>query len=326
LQQPANTIFTFSQQVKRILWLLNKQTDKQVSDTLKRKNQMKLKNWKTWALTGAFALVTIGGTAGFVAAQEGGSDVAQRLTAVAQGEMGHRGGGERGAKGEALAAELGITVEELQAAHEAAKEAMIEQATADGWVSEDDAETGRPHFGRGPYYEGIYDKGEFLADALGISVSELEAAKAAVFKAHLAEKVDAGDLTEAEAADITAVHTFKESIDKDAMLAEALGISVSELDAARDNTTSFHDLLDELGLTHDELRDNMQAIAEQTVQDAVDSGELTEAQAELLQNSGRRGGHGGPRGGEHGPRGGEHGPRDGGQGPRGQQAPTGDNA
>ena len=33
-------------------------------------------------------------------------------------------------------------------------------------------------------------------------------------------------------------------------------ISVSELDAARDNITSFDDLLDELGLTHDELRDN----------------------------------------------------------------------
>ena len=74
-------------------------------------------------------------------------------------------------------------------------------------------------------------------------------------------------------------------------------------------------LLDELGLTHEEVRDNMQVIVDQLIQDAVDSGELTEEQAELLENRGRRGGRG------HG-----KGPRNGGQGPRGGQAPAGDNA
>lgn len=273
---------------------------------------MNIKNWKKYALVGAFALASVAGTVGFVAAQA--------PNAVATAVEAHRGGG-RGYGSEALAEELGITVEELQAAAEAAKEALREQAIADGWIDED-AE-GRFRFGRNQYYAGIYDEAEFLADALGISVSELEAAKDAVSDAKLAEKVEEGVIDEETAEDITAVRAFKDSIDKDAILAEALGISEADLNEARNNTVMFDELLEELDLTAEEVRTNGQAIMEQLVQDAIDSGELTEAQAELLQERGGRGkgGHGGPRGGGNG------GPRGGGfDGGSQETAPTGDNA
>ena len=44
-----------------------------------------------------------------------------------------------------------------------------------------------------------YDRDEFLADALGISVEELDAAQLVAYEAELAGRVAAGELTQAEA-------------------------------------------------------------------------------------------------------------------------------
>ena len=161
---------------------------------------------------------------------------------VAPSAFAHGGGDD------ALLSELGISVEAFAAAREEARVATINEAAAEGWITDDEAaaliENGRGvKLGRGSYYDGVLDKDAHLAAALGISTAELEAAKDTVREARLAEAVADGRLTAEEAADKTAVYEFKESMDKDTLLAEALGISISELNQARDNNVTFEELL-----------------------------------------------------------------------------------
>src|SRR5690606_15140617 len=90
----------------------------------------------------------------------------------------HLGGGSRlSGSDEALAEALGIELADLEAAEEEARIAMIDQAVADGLLTEAQAEQLKASsmgFGRG--FSG-YDKDEYLAAALGITVEELEAAE-----------------------------------------------------------------------------------------------------------------------------------------------------
>ncbi|MDX1665339.1 MAG: hypothetical protein R3272_16215 [Candidatus Promineifilaceae bacterium] len=125
-----------------------------------------------------------------------------------------------------LADALGITVEELEAAHEAARAAAVEQALAEGLITEAQAEAllagdvapraGR--FFRGYLLQGLeLEPQQLLADALGSSVEELEAAKAEVREARLAAMVDAGALSEEEAEMIAARHAVAAYVDHEAI-------------------------------------------------------------------------------------------------------------
>lgn len=203
-----------------------------------------------------------------------------------------------------LAAELGLTAEAFAAAKEEAHLAAIAEAAAGGWITDEEAaeliENGRHlRLGHGQYYEGIIDQEALLAGALNISTTELDTAKTAIFEARLAEEVSDGRITAEEAADKMAIHEFKEALDKDAILAEALGISTSELDQARANNVTYDELLDSAGMTKDEAREAQEAAMAAAVQQAVDDGTLTEAQAEQIleyDGCGGRDGRGG-RGG-----------------------------
>jgi len=207
--------------------------------------------------------------------------------------------------GEELLSTLDISAEEFEAAKEEARVAAINEAAAEGWISAEEAETlieyGRGlRLGRGPYYEGVIDKDAHLSAALGISTAELDEAKDAAYEARLEQAVADDRITAEEAEDILAIHEFKESLDKDALLVQALGITVGELNQARDDNVSYDDLLNELGLSTEEAKASQEAAYEAAVQQAVDQGSLTEAQAE---DAVERGGcHGGGRGGRRGPR------------------------
>lgn len=83
-----------------------------------------------------------------------------------------------------------------------------------------------------------------LADALGIPVEELEAANDAVKAAKLAAAVDAGIITEDEAAEIeagearlpkSALRDAEFEFDKEAALADALGVTIEELESAKES-------------------------------------------------------------------------------------------
>ena len=197
---------------------------------------------------------------------------------------------------------LNITEEQYDAAKDSAKEAYNAEMVALGWATAEEAAEANEddkwvRIGRGQYYKGILDKDDFMADALGVTDAQWEAAEEASFDAKLAERVESGRYTEEEAADKEALHDFKQSIDKDAVLAEAMGISLSDLAAARSANTSYDDLLDSLSITDDEVDANKDAIMQGLVEDAVEDGTLTPEQAEDALSRRGRGNRDGRRGG-----------------------------
>lgn len=218
--------------------------------------------------------------------------------------LGHRGfhGGFEGmtAKDELLAAELGIEVEELQAAREAAWEKAREAAI----------EQGLPGF-RG--HHGFGDGDEYLsllADELdGVDVEELQAAMEAAHAAWLAQLVDEGYLTQEQADLMVGQQALKAYIDREALAAKALGLSVEELQAAREDGTSLSDLLEEQGLTFETYGEALQQAHEEAVAQAVEDGVIDGDLAdEILSNGFGMRGFGGPHGsGPHGFGSGPHG-------------------
>ena len=270
------------------------------------------------------ALVLVLGVTAVFAQATGSSDSGSTSTAfLPQAHPPGRGGFAEGVRsgGELLAEALGISVEELQAAQEEVHAAIIEQAVEDGLISEEQAQQfldGNFAF-RGPKF-GFAGRGGFhgfgqdidrealLADALGISVTALQAAQEEAQAAGLADMVDNGYLTQEQADMVTARQALKDYIDREALLAEALGMSVADLQAALEDGTSLPALIEESGLTFAELAEAQQAAHEAAVQEAVADGVISQAQADQIL-SGSFGGHGfgGGHGGFHGPGGGASG-------------------
>ncbi len=171
--------------------------------------------------------------------------------------------------------------------------------------------TGRD-FGSGANSEG-------LADALGITVDELTAAYAQAKVAGIQQALEAGLITQAQAEEMrenSAVHPFggrwgswlsENGIDYQALLADALGISADELQAAI--ATAFNSRIDQAvangNLTQEkadllkgqyalsnseDFRSAMQSAFEAAVNQAVESGIITQAQADqILENMSARG-------------------------------------
>jgi hypothetical protein len=189
----------------------------------------------------------------------------------------HQGGFGRGMGGygsQELAEALGITVEELNSAHQEATENAINQALADGLITEDQAarmlERGLAfqfHRRGGWLGQSSTDYQVLLADALGIPVERLQEAQQQAFLTRIDQAVAGGDLTEEEA---------------DFILGQQ---------ALSSNET---------------FRSSMQAAFEAAVQQAVAEGAITQSQADQIINRSQSGPgflnfHGGIRGfGRHG--------------------------
>ncbi|NOZ48770.1 MAG: hypothetical protein GXP37_01825 [Chloroflexi bacterium] len=156
-----------------------------------------------------------------------------------------------------LADALGITTEELQAAHEQAFDAALDQAVAEGLITQTQADFMKEHSGVARRGLGMLaplqrfakvdiDMEALLADALGISVDDLNAAKDAAFVAGLEQAVADGRLTQEQA----------------------------------DQTKAQHDLkqyLQEQGLP-----EQLRSVYEQAVQQAVTDGIITQEQADQI--------------------------------------------
>jgi hypothetical protein len=177
-------------------------------------------------LGGVLALVLVFGTATF-AAQSGDGDATATPEAESEDSdttavPGFRWDGLRGNDGAELAEALGITVAELQAAYQEAWTAAINQAVADGLLTQEQADQllleGNGGF-RG--HHGLFgsDTDEYLADALGISVEELQAARAEVTAARLAELVEAGVITQEQADLAAAQQAVQNYVDREALQA-----------------------------------------------------------------------------------------------------------
>jgi hypothetical protein len=214
---------------------------------------------------------------------------------------------DRDQQNERLAEALGITVEELKEALEKAHQAGLELAVEEGIITQDQADKileGGFAFRRKPAlgHRGNPEAGEkidieaLLADALGISVTELQTAREEARAAALNQAYEDGWITQKQIDLMEAHNALKGYIDKEALLEEALGISPAELQKAREDGKKMPDLLDELGITPEEMRTAMQEAFEATVQQAVADGVISKEQADLILSSGfgRHGGFGAP--------------------------------
>jgi hypothetical protein len=163
--------------------------------------------------------------------------------------------------------------------------------------------------GRGHGSDGM--DGEYLAEALGITTDELDTAQQAAYEAGMAQAVDQGLITQEEvdalkSDDGTLPYSHrrsswltKNSIDFEALLAEALGISVEQLQEAKltaqnariDQAVADGELTEEQALVmkaryalsnNQKFQDSMQSAYEAAVQQAVEDGLITQEQADLL--------------------------------------------
>jgi hypothetical protein len=145
-----------------------------------------------------------------------------------------RGGSRLGVDNEALAEALGITLDELEAARETARIAMIDQAVTDGLITEAEGEalkledTGFSPLAR----EFGDDKDEYLADALGITVEKLQAAEFDVYETLVAAAAEAGAITQGEADLLLAQKAAQARLDEDALNAAVRAAYADALDAA----------------------------------------------------------------------------------------------
>jgi hypothetical protein len=202
------------------------------------------------AMAGGFALTMVMAPQLSLAQGESRGDD-QKVAARPEHGPGH------GANAEFLAEALGISVEELEAASETAREA--------GGESDTDRET-------------------LLAAGLGITVDELEAAQDVAFESALDHAVEDGKLTEEEAAQKQAEHDLVDYIDREALLADVLGITVEELESARDEGVKLPELLEELGVDKKSVREELDVAYEAAVTQAVDEDVLSQEQAEVILN------------------------------------------
>lgn len=196
---------------------------------------LKQKNWAYFLIGGLLALVIIVGI-GSVLAQTDDEDPAptpeaeqttpdvDETEAVPGFGFGRRGFGRFGggdsdskAHSEALAEALGITVDELDAAKQEAREAVIAQAVADGDLTQEQADEllANGFGGRGWHFDGEMET--YLAEALGISVEALEEARNEVFAAQLAAMVEGGMITQEQADFALAQRAVQDYVDTDAL-------------------------------------------------------------------------------------------------------------
>lgn len=77
-----------------------------------------------------------------------------------------------------------------------------------------------------------------------------------------------------------------------AAIAEALGVSVEEFEAARAGGTTLFQLAQQLGVEMDVVREAMSAVREAAIDEALAAGEITEAQAQWLKTRPGAGGYG----------------------------------
>ena len=183
------------------------------------------------------------------------------------------------------------------------------------------------------------EKVEAAADILGLSVDELEAAREAgtskeellenagltaeefqalmteAKEASIAEAIDSGLITEEQAANFAERQGNGrggrgQRGGNPESVADILGLTVEELEAAREDGITMDELLEDAGLTEDEFREAAgaarEAAREARVAEALENGDITEEEAEAILSGEGRG-----QGGQRGQRG------DGGNGGRG---------
>ena len=154
------------------------------------------------------------------------------------------------------------------------------------------------------------DHSQLLADALGITVDELEAARDQANQAAIDQAIAEGLITQEEADEMQARRAVASYLDRDALVAAALGMTVEELETAYAEGATRSTLAAEKGLDEAAFQAALEQAAVDALAQAVEDGVITQEQADALQADGvalpglsgsrGRGGHGGARGHDRG--------------------------
>ncbi|MCG3208681.1 MAG: hypothetical protein FOGNACKC_02293 [Anaerolineae bacterium] len=198
-----------------------------------------------------------------------------------------------------LATALNISVADLQTAQEKARTTAIERAVEQGQITQAQADrillTGPfglwsasffrpPHLGDVPGRFG--NAPDDLAAALGISESELLAADQSAETAGVQEALDAGLIAQAQADSLLARIRLKSYVNRDAMLAEALGLPLADLRSTLRQGKSLTTLLGEQNTDAVTVRQKMVVAYQQAISQAVSDGAITQAQADNILSRG----------------------------------------
>ncbi len=248
---------------------------------------------------------------------------------LGDGYLNHGGGWDfPGIKGgdidyqQLLADALGITVADLQAAYQTARDAAIDKTVEEGLITQEKADEmkvwggfGR-HGGLGRLPKGVadsaIDENALLADALGITVEKLQTAREAANQAAIEQAIAEGLITQEQADAMQARKNVQSYLERDTLLAKALGMSVADLQSAYENGETLSTLMKAQGLDAATVREKLQAAYTEALAQAVKDGVITQEQADAMAQDGhgfgmmpgampfegRGGGHGrGGRGG-----------------------------
>lgn len=219
---------------------------------------MTMRRKSVFLLTGALAVALAFGAFSFhnVAAQDPTPTPPADATAQPVSPEGDRANGRTrvfkgGVSDEDLADALGIEVEELQQAYQAATDQALDQAVDEGLLTQEQADAireraangGQFHFGWRKMGGSEIDYDALLANALGITEERLQEARLEAYNANLDQAVEDGTLTQEQA-------------------------DLAKGRAALANSQTF--------------RDSMRDAYEAAVQQAVTDGLITQAQADAI--------------------------------------------
>ncbi|MGC9395406.1 MAG: hypothetical protein ACP5J4_11180 [Anaerolineae bacterium] len=193
-----------------------------------------------------------------------------------------------------LADALGVTVDDLQAAYQTARDAAIDKAAEEGLITQERADElkvwggfgrrGRlPKAGAG----NDIDENALLADALGITVDELQAARETANQAAIDQAIAEGLITQEQADAMQARKTLMSYLDRDTLLAKALGMSLEDLQAAYADGETLTTLMQEKGLDAATVRERLQTAYTEALAQAVEDGVITQEQADEMLQDGR---------------------------------------
>lgn len=229
-----------------------------------------------------FAMFALAGAALFLQTDSASAQIVEPGSAeVEAGPTTFRRGGNRGSiltreeKAEVVAGVLGISVDELAEAKEAGADM------------------------------------EELAETYGTTTDAISDAIYSATVAKVNEMVANEELTQEEADAILArlelKQLYSDIVDEDVLTqaaADAIGISVEEMEAAKEDGT-LRDIMEENEVTRQDVREAVEDAKNQLIDEALANGEITEEQAEQLRDQGNgrngRGGNGrGERGGDNG--------------------------
>jgi molybdopterin converting factor small subunit len=136
----------------------------------------------------------------------------------------------------------------------------------------------------GPGFGGKIDYPALLADALGVTVEELQAAQEAAHQAALEQALAEGLVTQEQLDRMLSLRAVRSYLDRDTLLAEALGMSVAELQAAYEDGATLSTLMSDRGIDAATLREALTEAHSAALARAVADGVITQEQADELQD------------------------------------------